>query len=111
MASSIDAPQPGHTLFDFCQDVGEKRYESDWDTIPVETFARYGLWFQRRLVPTPGAGAGGVRGPPRLRRRLRAEAGLRGAVRREGGGGGQRAERAGAAAARAGRGRAGRAPR
>lgn len=51
VASSIDAPQPGHTLFDFCQDVGEKRYESDWDTIPVETFARYGLWFQRRLVP------------------------------------------------------------
>ncbi|MFI9720289.1 NAD(P)-binding domain-containing protein [Streptomyces sp. NPDC052396] len=50
-ASSIDAPQPGHTLFDFCQEVGERRFESDWDAIPVETFARYGEWFQRRLVP------------------------------------------------------------
>ncbi|MFI1969435.1 oxidoreductase [Streptomyces cinnamoneus] len=50
-ASNIDAPQPGHTLFDFCQDVGERRFESDWDAIPVETFAQYGLWFQRRLVP------------------------------------------------------------
>ncbi|MFC5721916.1 NAD(P)-binding domain-containing protein [Streptomyces gamaensis] len=51
VASNIDAPQPGHTLLDFCRDVGERRYESDWDTIPVETFSRYGLWFQRRLVP------------------------------------------------------------
>lgn len=51
VASSIDAPQPGHTLLDFCRDVGERRYESDWDAIPVEVFARYGLWFQERLVP------------------------------------------------------------
>ncbi|GAA0452614.1 NAD(P)-binding domain-containing protein [Streptomyces sp. NPDC046215] len=51
VASSIHAPQPGHTLLDFCRDVGERRYESDWDTIPVETFSRYGLWFQERLVP------------------------------------------------------------
>ncbi|MEV5241253.1 NAD(P)-binding domain-containing protein [Streptomyces cinnamoneus] len=51
VASNIDAPQPGHTLFDYCQDVGERRYESDWDAIPVETFAGYGLWFQQRLVP------------------------------------------------------------
>ncbi|MFF4409006.1 FAD-dependent oxidoreductase [Streptomyces sp. NPDC001262] len=51
VASSIDAPQPGHTLSDFCLDTGEGRYESDWDVIPVETFARYGLWFQERLVP------------------------------------------------------------
>ncbi|GHF56860.1 monooxygenase [Streptomyces mashuensis] len=49
-ASDIDAPQPGHTLLDYCLDVGERRYESDWDAIPVETFAGYGLWFQRRLV-------------------------------------------------------------
>ncbi|MEU5427719.1 NAD(P)-binding domain-containing protein [Streptomyces olivoreticuli] len=51
VASNIDAPQPGHTLLDFCRDAGERRYESDWDAIPVETFARYGLWFQERLVP------------------------------------------------------------
>ncbi|MEU1374331.1 NAD(P)-binding domain-containing protein [Streptomyces triculaminicus] len=50
-ASNIDAPQPGHTLFDYCQDMGERRFESDWDIIPVETFAGYGLWFQQRLVP------------------------------------------------------------
>ncbi len=51
VASNIDAPQPGHTLLDFCREAGERRYESDWDAIPVETFARYGLWFQERLVP------------------------------------------------------------
>ncbi|MBT2384157.1 FAD-dependent oxidoreductase [Streptomyces sp. ISL-11] len=51
VASNIDAPQPGHTLLDFCRQTGERRYESDWDTIPVETFARYGQWFQERLVP------------------------------------------------------------
>ncbi|GAA0384056.1 NAD(P)-binding domain-containing protein [Streptomyces luteireticuli] len=51
VASNIDAPQPGHTLLDYCLDVGERRYESDWDVIPVETFAGYGLWFQQRLVP------------------------------------------------------------
>ncbi|MGA5132178.1 NAD(P)-binding domain-containing protein [Streptomyces olivoreticuli] len=51
VASNIDAPQPGHTLLDFCREAGEQRYESDWDAIPVETFARYGLWFQERLVP------------------------------------------------------------
>ncbi|MFI0740154.1 FAD-dependent oxidoreductase [Streptomyces sp. NPDC021100] len=50
-ASDIDAPQPGHTLLDYCLDAGERRYESDWDVIPVETFAAYGQWFQRRLVP------------------------------------------------------------
>ncbi|MEV0279458.1 FAD-dependent oxidoreductase [Streptomyces sp. NPDC050610] len=50
-ASSIHAPQPGHTLLDYCQEEGERRYESDWDIIPVETFARYGEWFRKRLVP------------------------------------------------------------
>ncbi|UNO41288.1 FAD-dependent oxidoreductase [Streptomyces sp. MST-110588] len=50
-ASSIHTPQPGHTLVDFCDAVGERRYESDWDIIPVETFVRYGQWFQERLVP------------------------------------------------------------
>ncbi|MFH8594300.1 FAD-dependent oxidoreductase [Streptomyces rimosus] len=51
MASSIDTPQAGHSLRDFCDAVGERRYESDWDIIPVETFVRYGDWFQQRLVP------------------------------------------------------------
>ncbi|MET7932467.1 FAD-dependent oxidoreductase [Streptomyces sp. NPDC005322] len=51
VASNIDAPQPGHTLLDYCHAVGGKRYESDWDIVPVETFSAYGLWFQERLVP------------------------------------------------------------
>ncbi|WP_030676212.1 FAD-dependent oxidoreductase [Streptomyces rimosus] len=51
VASSIDAPQAGHSLRDFCDAAGERRYESDWDIIPVETFTRYGEWFQERLVP------------------------------------------------------------
>lgn len=51
MASSIDTPQAGYSLHDFCDAVGERRYESDWDIIPVETFVRYGDWFQQRLVP------------------------------------------------------------
>ncbi|GAB2833225.1 hypothetical protein GCM10027091_74280 [Streptomyces daliensis] len=50
-ASSIDAPQPGHALLDYCLAAGERRYETDWDLVPVETFARYGSWFQERLVP------------------------------------------------------------
>ncbi|OKH97345.1 oxidoreductase [Streptomyces sp. CB02923] len=50
-ASSIDTPQAGNTLQDFCDAVGGRRYESDWDIVPVETFVRYGEWFQERLVP------------------------------------------------------------
>ncbi|GAA3374138.1 NAD(P)/FAD-dependent oxidoreductase [Streptomyces sannanensis] len=51
VASTIDAPQPGHTLLDFCADTGGQRYESDWDLIPVEDFARYGQWFAESLFP------------------------------------------------------------
>ncbi|MCX5204909.1 FAD-dependent oxidoreductase [Streptomyces sp. NBC_00237] len=50
-ASNIDAPQPGHDLIDFCAEAGVRRYESDWDLIPVEDFAAYGQWFAGRLVP------------------------------------------------------------
>ncbi|MFI0980125.1 FAD-dependent oxidoreductase [Streptomyces sp. NPDC021093] len=51
VASNIDAPQPGHDLIDFCAEAGVRRYESDWDLIPVEDFAAYGQWFADRLVP------------------------------------------------------------
>ncbi|WP_434594843.1 NAD(P)-binding domain-containing protein [Streptomyces sp. A5-4] len=51
VASNIDAPQPGHDLIDFCAETGRRRYESDWDLIPVETFAEYGQWFARKLLP------------------------------------------------------------
>ncbi|PJM99233.1 oxidoreductase [Streptomyces sp. CB01201] len=50
-ASSIDAPQPGFGLLDFCADTGMRRLESDWDLIPVEAFAAYGQWFAERLFP------------------------------------------------------------
>ncbi|MFJ2744356.1 FAD-dependent oxidoreductase [Streptomyces sp. NPDC087440] len=50
-ASNIDAPQPGHDLIDFCAEAGVRRYESDWDIVPVEDFAAYGQWFAERLVP------------------------------------------------------------
>ncbi|MGP4001635.1 FAD-dependent oxidoreductase [Streptomyces sp. 8N706] len=50
-ASAIDAPQPGHTLVDFCDAAGIRRLVGDEDIIPVETFVRYGVWFQQRLLP------------------------------------------------------------
>ncbi|WP_405817332.1 NAD(P)-binding domain-containing protein [Streptomyces sp. NBC_01390] len=50
-ASSIDAPQRGHTLADYCDAVGAPRLVTDEDIIPVETFIAYGEWFQQRLVP------------------------------------------------------------
>jgi thioredoxin reductase len=51
MASSLDAPQQGHTLADYCDAAGIKRLVTDEDIIPVETFIAYGEWFQQKLVP------------------------------------------------------------
>ncbi|MFF8725633.1 NAD(P)-binding domain-containing protein [Streptomyces sp. NPDC015171] len=50
-ASSLDCPQPGHTLADYCDAAGTRRLVTDEDIIPVETFIAYGEWFQRELVP------------------------------------------------------------
>ncbi|KPI20847.1 hypothetical protein OK074_7524 [Actinobacteria bacterium OK074] len=50
-ASSLDAPQRGHTLADYCDAAGIPRLVADEDIIPVETFIAYGEWFQRKLVP------------------------------------------------------------
>ncbi|MER6528338.1 FAD-dependent oxidoreductase [Streptomyces sp. NPDC001508] len=50
-ASTIDAPQPGHTLVDYCDAAGVPRLVTDEDVVPVETFISYGEWFQRELVP------------------------------------------------------------
>ncbi|MYQ46790.1 FAD-dependent oxidoreductase, partial [Streptomyces sp. SID4985] len=50
-ASSLDCPQPGHTLADYCDAAGIRRLVTDEDIIPVETFTAYGEWFQRKLVP------------------------------------------------------------
>ncbi|MEU7055071.1 FAD-dependent oxidoreductase [Streptomyces sp. NPDC046197] len=51
VASSIDAPQQGHTLGDYCAAAGIRRLVTDEDIIPVETFIAYGEWFQQKLVP------------------------------------------------------------
>jgi cation diffusion facilitator CzcD-associated flavoprotein CzcO len=50
-ASSLDAPQRGHTLADYCDAAGIPRLVTDEDIIPVETFIGYGEWFQQKLVP------------------------------------------------------------
>ncbi|MEU9283210.1 FAD-dependent oxidoreductase [Streptomyces sp. NPDC048275] len=50
-ASSIDAPQRGHTILDYCMAAGIPRLVADEDVIPVETFIAYGEWFQQKLVP------------------------------------------------------------
>ncbi|WBO64513.1 FAD-dependent oxidoreductase [Streptomyces camelliae] len=50
-ASSLDCPQPGHTLADYCAAAGIRRLVSDEDIIPVETFIAYGEWFQYQLLP------------------------------------------------------------
>ncbi|MFF0081161.1 FAD-dependent oxidoreductase [Streptomyces canus] len=50
-ASNLDAPQPGHTLVDYCDAAGIPRLVTDEDIIPVETFIAYGQWFQQKLVP------------------------------------------------------------
>ncbi|MEV2217042.1 FAD-dependent oxidoreductase [Streptomyces sp. NPDC050997] len=51
VASTIDAPQRGHTLVDYCDAAGIRRLVTDEDIIPVETFIAYGEWFQQKLVP------------------------------------------------------------
>ncbi|MFE1337652.1 FAD-dependent oxidoreductase [Streptomyces sp. NPDC058733] len=50
-ASTIDSPQRGYTLADYCDAAGVRRLVTDEDIIPVETFTAYGEWFQRKLVP------------------------------------------------------------
>ncbi|ARP74134.1 NAD(P)/FAD-dependent oxidoreductase [Streptomyces pluripotens] len=50
-ASSLDCPQSGYTLADYCDAAGTRRLVTDEDIIPVETFTAYGEWFQQKLVP------------------------------------------------------------
>ncbi len=49
-ASSIAAPRPGFSLRDFCAATGAPPLGED-QAVPIDLFERYGLWFQRRLVP------------------------------------------------------------
>jgi pyridine nucleotide-disulfide oxidoreductase len=50
LASSIAAPCRGSTLADFCTAMGEEPLAGH-RPVPIESFIRYGLWFQRRHVP------------------------------------------------------------
>jgi cation diffusion facilitator CzcD-associated flavoprotein CzcO len=49
-ASSLAAPVPGYTLADYSISIGTKPLQ-DPDPVPIDLFARYGLWFQEQLVP------------------------------------------------------------
>jgi lysine/ornithine N-monooxygenase len=51
-ASNISDPRGEHTLERFCAEHERRyRYERIAAPIPVDTFERYGRWFQERLVP------------------------------------------------------------
>jgi cation diffusion facilitator CzcD-associated flavoprotein CzcO len=49
-ASSLSAPLPGATLAEYCADQ-DLPYHPTHIPVPLETFAQYGLDFQRRFVP------------------------------------------------------------
>ena len=49
-ASNLSAPVPGSTLAEFCAERGLP-YHPTHLPVPLETFAEYGLEFQRRFVP------------------------------------------------------------
>lgn len=49
-ASNLSEPTGRHTLRRFCIEHG-LTYEDDVWPVPISTFADYGLWFQRRLLP------------------------------------------------------------
>ncbi|MEY9930228.1 hypothetical protein ABH926_004873 [Catenulispora sp. GP43] len=49
-ASNLAAPQPGHSLADFCAEAGLPTLEGV-DPVPIGVFTDYGFWFAERLVP------------------------------------------------------------
>jgi hypothetical protein len=49
-ASSLSAPTPGSSIFDYCNLIGSRAL-TDEDAIPIELFIDYGLWFADRHVP------------------------------------------------------------
>ncbi|WP_214412361.1 FAD-dependent oxidoreductase [Sphaerisporangium fuscum] len=48
-ASSMSAPAPGHTLADYCAEIGRPAL-GEHDSVPIELFVDYGMWFRSRLV-------------------------------------------------------------
>jgi thioredoxin reductase len=49
-ASSLSAPVGGFTFDDFCTEIGLAPLR-EREPVPIDLFIRYGLWFQRHLVP------------------------------------------------------------
>jgi lysine/ornithine N-monooxygenase len=49
-ASSLSAPAPGSTIFDYCREIGSRAL-IDEPAIPIDLFISYGLWFAARHVP------------------------------------------------------------
>jgi FAD-dependent urate hydroxylase len=49
-ASSLSAPDPGHTLADFCKASGVRPLTGT-QIVPGDLFVRYGEWFQQQVVP------------------------------------------------------------
>ena len=49
-ASSLSAPTPGSSIFDYCDRIGSRAL-TDEDAIPMQLFIDYGMWFADRHVP------------------------------------------------------------
>lgn len=49
-ASSLSAPKPGSTIFDYCAEIGSEALTRE-DAIPIDLFIDYGMWFAARHVP------------------------------------------------------------
>jgi FAD-dependent urate hydroxylase len=49
-ASSLSAPGPGSTIFDYCAQIGSEVLTKE-DAIPIDVFIDYGLWFADRHIP------------------------------------------------------------
>jgi len=49
-ASSLSAPRPGSTIFDYCAEIGSEALTKE-DAIPIDLFIDYGMWFADRHVP------------------------------------------------------------
>jgi hypothetical protein len=49
-ASSLSAPTPGSSIFDYCKLIGSRAL-TDEDAIPTQLFIDYGMWFADQHVP------------------------------------------------------------
>ena len=49
-ASNLAAPQPGHSLADYCAEASLPVL-TGVDPVPIGVFTDYGLWFAERMVP------------------------------------------------------------